>query len=37
MPKPVRVPEEGRIHHVYSRVGGEGVAFSEEHLAARFQ
>jgi len=37
MPRPGRIFEEGRIHHVYNRVGGEGMPFSEEHLAARFQ
>ena len=37
MPRPGRILEEGRIYHVYNRVGGEGMPFSEEHLAARFQ
>ena len=36
MPRPVRSLEEGRIYHVYNRVGGEGMPFSEESLAARF-
>ena len=36
MPRPVRRLEEGRIYHVYNRVGGEGMPFSEESLAARF-
>jgi putative transposase len=36
MPRPVRSLEEGRTYHVYNRVGGEGMPFSEEILAARF-
>ena len=36
MPRANRVLEEGMIYHVYNRVGGEGMPFSEEPLAARF-
>jgi len=36
MPRPVRRLEEGRIYHVYNRVGGDGMPLSEEPLAARF-
>lgn len=36
MPRPNRTLEEGRIYHVYNRVGGEGLPFGEEALAARF-
>ena len=36
MPRPLRSLEEGRIYHVYNRVGGEGLPFREELLASRF-
>lgn len=36
MPRPARTLEEGRIYHVYNRVGGDGVPFVDEALAARF-
>lgn len=36
MPRPLRNLEEGRIYHVYNRVGGEGMPFSEESLSVRF-
>jgi REP element-mobilizing transposase RayT len=28
--------EEGRIYHVYNRVGGDGIPFEDEDLATRF-
>jgi REP element-mobilizing transposase RayT len=36
MPRPARVLEEGRIYHVYNRVGGYETPFSDEALAIRF-
>ena len=36
MPRPNRTLEEGRIYHVYNRVGGDDAPFVEEALAARF-
>ena len=36
MPRPARTLEEGRIYHVYNRVGGEGIPFEHEDLATRF-
>lgn len=36
MPRPARVLEEGRIYHVYNRVGGDGAPFLDDTLAARF-
>ena len=36
MPRANRTLEEGRIYHVYNRVGGEGFPFAEDALAARF-
>jgi len=36
MPRPARALEEGRIYHVYNRVGGEGMPFGDEDLATRF-
>jgi len=36
MPRPVRSLEQGRIYHVYNRVGGDGMPLSEEPLATRF-
>lgn len=37
MPRSARALEEGRICHVYNRVGGESMPFSEDSLPARFQ
>jgi len=36
MPRAGRSFEEGRTYHVYNRVGGGGLEFSDEHLAERF-
>jgi len=36
MPRPPRKLEEGRIYHVYNRVGGAEAPFEEEQLATRF-
>ena len=36
MPRAGRSFEEGRTYHVYNRVGGGGLDFSDEHLAERF-
>jgi REP element-mobilizing transposase RayT len=36
MPRAGRRFEEGRIYHVYNRVGGGGSAFSDDELAQRF-
>ena len=36
MPRPLRNLEEGGIYHVYNRVGGGGMPFSEETLSVRF-
>ena len=36
MPRPARALEEGRIYHVYNRVGGDAKAFTDEELASRF-
>jgi len=36
MPRPIRSLEEGRIYHIYNRVGGDGLPFVDEALAARF-
>ena len=36
MPRPARALEEGRIYHVYNRVGGDAKPFTDEELASRF-
>jgi len=36
MPRPGRALEEGRIYHVYNRVGGDGMPFRDEDLSKRF-
>ena len=36
MPRANRTLEEGRIYHVYNRVGGDGMPFAEDPMAARF-
>ena len=36
MPRAGRSFEEGRIYHVYNRVGGGELAFADEHLAETF-
>jgi len=36
MPRAGRSFEEGRIYHVYNRVGGGWMAFSDEKLGERF-
>lgn len=36
MPRPPRALEEGRLYHVYNRVGGGGMPFADEALASRF-
>lgn len=36
MPRPARELEEGRIYHVYNKVGGDAMPFADEELASRF-
>ena len=36
MPRANRTLEEGMIYHVYNRVSGEAMPFSEDALAVRF-
>ena len=36
MPRPPRALEEGRVYHVYNRVGGGEMPFADEGLASRF-
>lgn len=36
MPRPARTLEEGRLYHVFNRVGGDSRPFSDEYLAKRF-
>ena len=36
MPRAGRTFEEGRIYHVYNRVGGGWMAFDDEKLGERF-
>jgi REP element-mobilizing transposase RayT len=36
MPRPARALEEGRIYHVYNRVGGDAIPFADETLASRW-
>ena len=36
MPRPPRALEEGRLYHVYNRVGGGGMPFADQALASRF-
>ncbi len=36
MPRPPRALEEGRLYHVYNRVGGGAMPFADEGLASRF-
>ena len=36
MARPGRHFEEGRIYHIYNRVGGGWAVFEDEELAGRF-
>ena len=36
MPRPPRALEEGRLYHVYNRVGGGAMPFADEGMASRF-
>ena len=36
MPRPGAALKEGRIYHVYNRVGGDGMPFRDEDLSKRF-
>lgn len=36
MPRPARALEEGRTYHVYNKVGGDSMPFTDEALASRF-